>query len=213
MSMSRIIKLLRYFFKYLTFSGFVSTIKTTLFRNDLIYVFYVDIETINQANHDNLSYKNHSIDGVIIKKGVIDELDDFCRRTGENAWEFYCHKFDGVKEFFIARDSDTIRHIAWVYKKDDPNRLLILGERDALLQYGLTLPQCRGLGLAPAVQREVMRYLKEQGCKRMYSLVQSRNQSSIRSLKKGGFVQVGKVRLIKIFGFQVSKKLDVSKMS
>jgi len=208
----RTVKLLSYLFVNLTLSDIMRTLKSTLFKNDLIYVFAIDIETIPESVLEAKLDLGEENNKVILKKGEIEELEEFSNRTGEIAWEFNCHRFDGVKEFFIARDPDMIRHIAWIYKSNDTNRYMILGERDALLQYGLTLQQFRGQGLAPAVQKEVMRYLKAKGIKRMFSLVESHNQASIRSLEKGGFVKVGRVRFVKVFGLQVSKKLNVAAM-
>ncbi len=210
---NRLLNLLSHLFKSLSFADFIVTIKSALFRNEMIYVYAVDIKNSTRSVAEPIFYEGKSDSVVIIKKGEIKELDEFRNKANESAWEFNCHRFDGVKDFFIAADASTIRHIAWLYKRQDPNRFVILGEKDALLQYGLTLPQFRGQGLAPAVQHEVMRYLREQGFKRMFSLVKSDNKASIKSLEKGGFSKVGQIRFIKIFGIQVSKKLDVSELN
>ncbi len=207
---NRALKLLVHLFKNQTFSELIVTIKSALFRNELIYIYAVDVDAMTENIAEPIHYGGENNNAVIIKKGEIKELEDFCKSAGETAWEFNCHKYDGVNDFFVATDSNMIRHIAWLYKRHDPNRFMILGERDALLQYGLTLPQFRGQGLAPAVQQAAMRYLKDQGFKRMFSLVKSGNQASIRSLEKGGFVKVGQIRFLKVLGVQFSKKINVS---
>ena len=208
----RAIKLLSDLFKNHTFIDFIKTIKTAIFRNDLIYVFAIDTDALIQNGSGNSLHGIDADHGVVIKKGDINELNDFCNRTGENAWEFKCYKYDGVKDFFIARDANTIRCITWIYRKDDFNRFLIMGEEDALLQYGLTLPQYRGQRLLPAVLQAIAKYLKNQGCKKVYVLIECRNNASIKGTTRAGFVKVGQMRLIKIFGIQISKKLDVSKI-
>lgn len=206
----RSIKLLSYLFKNLTFSDFVTTIKTTLFRNDLIYVFRINTETIAKDVAETATSHGEKDDKVIIKKGEIEELEDFCKGTGQNAWEFNCNKFDGVKDFFIARDADTIQSVTWIYKRSDRNRFVILGNKDALLQYGLTLPEFRGKGLYPAVQKAAVQYLREQGYQKILVLVDSHNKASQNSQTKAGFCKIGEVRFKKAFGLQISKKLDAS---
>jgi len=197
-----------YLFKNSTLADFVGTIKSTLFRNDLIYVFAIDTETMSKDVLKTTTSTGEKDNKVIIKKGEIEELEEFCKRTGANAWEFNCHTFDGVKDFFIAKDADTIQCITWIYKSRDQNRFLMLGDQNALLQYGLTLPEYRGKGLYPSVQRAAVQYLREQGYRKVYVLVHSLNAESQSSQTKAGFCKVGEYRFRKIFGLQVSRKYD-----
>lgn len=206
----RSVKLLSYLFKNLTLADFIGTIKATLFKDDLIYVFAIDTETIAEDVVETAASHSERNNKVIIKKGEIEELEDFCKRTGQNAWEFNCNKFDGVKDFFIARDVDTIQSVTWIYKRSDQNRFVILGNKDALLQYGLTLSEFRGKGLYPAVQKAAVQYLREQGYQKVLVLVDSHNKASQNSQAKAGFCKIGEVRFRKVFGLQISNKIDVS---
>ncbi len=212
MRITRTMKLLSYLMQNLTFLEFISTIWTTLFRNDLIYVFAVDPYTLMRSTSDTEDNLCGVDKNVIIRKGEIAELDEYCNRTGASAWEFNCHKFDKVEDFFIARDSDTIQCITWIYKRNDPNRYLILGERDVLLLFSLTLPEYRGRGLYSSLLRSQANYLSKQGFKRIYGLAEHTNSASIRGMQKAGFVKVGNVRLVKLFGIQLSRKLDLTKI-
>lgn len=210
--LKRNIRILFDIYKKTTFLEFIRTMSGALFRNELIYIYAIDVATlsgiIKEMNRDN------DTDGkVIIKKGEIEELEAYCKRANAKAWEFYCHRYDGVDEFFIAKDGDTICCITWIYKKNDPNRFLILGETDALVQYGLTLPQYRGHGLLPAVLQAIAQYLGTQGYRRVYGMILESNRSSIRGTTKAGFVKVGEVRYRKILGMQFSGKHDVSRLS
>jgi RimJ/RimL family protein N-acetyltransferase len=178
----------------------------------MIYVFVRDTETFAKDIVGKTTSRGEKDDKVIIKKGEIDELDEFCKRTGASAWEFNCHKFDGVKDFFIARDDDTIQCITWIYRKADSNRFLVLGKKDALLQFGMTLPEFRGRGLYSATLLAAAKYLGEQGYRRVFGLVECSNQVSIKGFEKAHYVKVAEICLRKVFGIQVSRKLDVSKM-
>lgn len=205
------IAIIYYLFKNISFADIVRTIKTTLFRNDLIYVFSIDTNQLIKETDNDVFTKCKSNE-IEIRKGHVDELDEYCKKCNQRAWEYQCHKFDDVKDFFIARNDDTIMCITWIYKKGDPNRFLIMGDKQALLQYGLTLPEFRGCGLLPAVLKAIAKYLKNQGCEKVYGLIHHKNSSSIKGTTKAGFVKVGQLHLIKIFGIQISRKLDVSKL-
>jgi len=213
MRIKRTITLLSYLIKNLTFSQFIGTIKTTLFRNQLIYVLAIDPHNLTRSTSAAENHVSDSGKKVMIKKGEIEELNEFCSRTGENAWEFNCYNIDGVKDFFIAHDANVIQCIVWIYGKYDPSRLLVLREKDAILQYGLTLSQFRGRGLLPSVEIAAVRHLHRQGFQRVFVTVDSRNKASLRSQEKVGFVKVGEVRLRKVFGLQISRKLDMSQIS
>ena len=208
----RAIEILFHLFKKHKLALLIQTIGSTLFRNDLLNVYAISADLLIKDNSDYILQKEGGVESVLVKKGNIEELDDFCRRKGASAWEFRCHHYDGVKDFFIARDADTIQCITWIYVRADKNRFLVLGENDALLQYGLTLPKFRGNGIYPEVQRAAVRYLLERGYHKVFVLVDQNNSASARSQEKVGFVKISQIRMIKIFGMQVSRKLDVSKL-
>ena len=212
MKFTRAIRLLSYFGKNLTVSDSLGTLRKALFRNDLMFVYCLEMRGSNPACLSMETEKEEGRNGVEIEKGGIAELEEFCARTGATAWEFNRHKFDGVKDFFVARGVDMIQSISWIYRRSDPNRFLILGERHALLQYGLTLPQFRGRGLYTAVQKAAAEYLYEQGVNTVFVLVESRNKASQRSQEKAGFVKVREMHLKKVLGVQVSRKLHASRI-
>lgn len=184
------------------FSG-LHSIVTAMFRNDPILVFCLDIENLEDSDSGDVS-------GLVIRKGEVSELDSLRMEMESVPWEFSCHTYDGVTDFFVGCDGSRIVSIVWIYYKDDPNRLLKLGSRDAELKYGLTLPEYRGRGLLPRILRAQSRFLRERGIRRMYACIHEQNRSSIRGTMKAGFKLAGKCRLLKLFGVQVSKRFVTS---
>ena len=192
-------------YENLSFKNFIATIITALFRNDIILVYAIDIKNFDLPPVD-------SVDGVVIRKGKIEDFDRVSDKLDFVPWEFSCHKFDGVKDFFVAIDNNWIQSITWIYYKDDHNRILSLGENDVLLLYSLTLPQFRGHGLYPKILKASAAYLINNGYKRIFGLVEINNSSSIRGLEKAGYKIVGKTHLRKFFGIQISSRFDTSKI-
>ena len=186
--------------KFAAFQG----IMTAMFRNDPILVFCLDTEILEDFDSCDVS-------GFVVRKGEISELDSLKMEMESVPWEFSCHEYDGVTDFFVGCDGSRIVSIVWICYKDDPNRLLKLGSRDAELKYGLTLPEYRGRGLLPRILRAQARFLRERGIRRMYACIHEQNRSSIRGTMKAGFKLAGKCRLLKLFGVQVSKRFVTSK--
>lgn len=174
-----------------------------MFRNDPILVFCLDIEKLDDLDSGDLS-------DLVVRKGEVSELDRLKMEMKAVPWEFSCHEYDGVKDFFVGCDGSKIVSIVWVYYKDDPNRLLKLGSRDVEVKYGLTLPEYRGRGLLPRILRAQAGYLKERGIRCMYACIHEQNRASIRGTMKAGFKLVGRCRLVKLFGVHVSRRFVTS---
>lgn len=198
-STNRILDIAKYEFQGLTQREFLSLIWKSLFRNDAVFIYSLKLF---QLEDKNPSASNN----VTIRKGNISDLLKMEQQVSHLPWEFRCHKYDGVKDFFVAEDSVNIQHISWIYYHDDPNRNLILSPRDAEIKYCLTLPAFRGKGLYPNVLKVVAKYLKEKAFWRVFISVKADNPVSIRGIEKAGFEYLAKINLRKIMGCQVSKR-------
>jgi RimJ/RimL family protein N-acetyltransferase len=189
----------------LSLNEIMALMKKSLFRDEPILVYSVNVSQIEEKQ-----WKEKDIMGV--RKGDALELEQLSSQFRPVPWEFQCHHYDRVKDFFIVYDNDGIQHISWIYYKGDPNRILSLGTQDAEIKYSLTLPPFRGRGLYPKALKAVVRYLAQQGLHRVFISVQEDNQASIRGIEKAGFKLVGEIRLRKLAGLQVSKKLDTKEV-
>ena len=185
--------------KGLTFRDVLALVKSSLFRNDPMIIYLLETSQVEEVT-------DNALGKTIIRKGNIEKLKEINRRFKRIPWEFQCHKYDNVKDFFIASDGDEIQHIIWIYYQHDPNRFIRLGPNDAEVKYGLTLSPYRGQRIFPNALKTLTRYLKQKGFSRLYGFVHVDNHPSIRGLEKAGFKRIGRIRLRKVMGIQVSRK-------
>jgi RimJ/RimL family protein N-acetyltransferase len=196
---SKIIRLLR----ELPFREFLALCRSVVFVYSPYYVYLFN-------DNWNSDHNVKSEEDVKIEKGRIAELDKLQNRLSPLPWEFQCHLQDGVNEFFVAKNSQGIQHISWIYFAEHPNRLLSLQTDEVEIKYCLTLPPFRGRGIYPEVIRHMISYLSMRDVKRIFMCVRRNNLPSIRGIEKAGFRRVGKFRLIRILGVQVSSRLNTS---
>jgi RimJ/RimL family protein N-acetyltransferase len=187
----------------LSFVDFLSVVKQSLFRDDPILIYALETSQVERRG-------NNASSAMDIRKGNILELEKNYCRFKSVPWEFQCHQYDGVKDFFIASNAEGVQHITWIYYQNDPNRFIRLGHGDAELKYALTLPLFRGQGLLPEVLKAVVRYLGQKGFKRAFTCVHIDNRPSIRGVEKAGFKFIDRIRLRKILGIQISKRYVLS---
>jgi GNAT superfamily N-acetyltransferase len=199
--MARLIKILISQFKELSLSEFIFLLSRSFYYCDPILIYMREIK------NNNLNIKQE-LDGFIIEKGEISDLENMRGSLNPLPWEFQCHQFDNVEDFFIARNNDGIQHISWIYYHNNHNRILSLGANEAEVKFCLTLPAARGLGVYPKVINSIAQFLHQKGINRIFMCVHEENQPSIRGIEKAGFHRVGKIQLSKILGFQVSKRFD-----
>jgi RimJ/RimL family protein N-acetyltransferase len=181
------------------FKEVINSIKLALFRDEPMIIYLLEISQSDKID-PGISGKTN------VQKGNLKELEEINKDIEHVPWEFQCHQYDGVKDFFIASDGKEIQHIIWIYYQNDPNRLVRLGPKDAEVKYGLTLPAFRGQGIYPMVLKTLLRYLKQKGFRRVYGFVHKDNHSSMRGIEKAGFRRVGRIRLRKVLGIQISRR-------
>ena len=183
----------------LALADFLALVKLLLFRDDPVFIYALDTSQVEKIEDNAL--------GVIdIRKGNIGELEENNMHYERVPWEFRCHEYDGVKDFFVATDCEGIQHISWIYYQNDHNRFIRLGHADAEIKYCLTLPPFRGQGLYPIVLKTIVRHLSSEGFHRVFICVHKDNQPSIRGIEKAGFKRIGRIRFIKVIGVQLSER-------
>lgn len=187
----------------LSFTEIMALMKKSLFRDEPILVYSLNVSEIDGKQEDKWG-------AMGVRKGDAIELEQLSDHFRPLPWEFQCHHYDRVKDFFIADDSGGIQHISWIYYKGDSNRILCLGAQDAEIKYSLTLAPFRGRGLFPRVLKAIALFLSQQGIRRAFICVQKGNSPSIKGIEKAGFECVGEVRLRKLMGFQISRRLNIS---
>jgi len=137
-----------------------------------------------------------------IIKPTIDELDRL--RSGKDLpREFYYDKIHGIKKCYIVLCQNELAYIHWVYLKGDKNRFLVLSDDVAELNYNTTLPKFRGRKLMAKMVAYIVRDLKKEGYKKVVGLTHSQNIASIKSVKRAGFKELGKVKAFGPFNMKV----------
>ena len=197
--MERQFKIAKYIFNEMKFVDILKTIFKSLYRNQLILVYSNELEQINF----NEIVINQKYD---IRKGTINDLEHIDDLEKIVPWEFRCHQFDNVQDYFICTCDNRTQHISWIYYRRDPNRIIMLKPNEAEIKYCLTSKKYRGHGIYPAVLNVISNYLYNKGYVRVYVCVNNDNYASIRGIEKAGFKLVGKVKLKKIIGFQISRR-------
>lgn len=151
-------------------------------------------------------------DGEKIEKGNISTLALAEQKKAPLPWEFKCHKYDKVEDFFIVSDGEGIQHISWIYFHHHRNRILSLSEDEAEIKFCLTLPKFRGQGIYPKVLCAIKDYLISVAVRRVFICADRNNHPSIRGIEKAGFKRAGEVRLRKFMGIQISSRLDTKRI-
>jgi RimJ/RimL family protein N-acetyltransferase len=203
--MLRKIKIVFNQFKELSFKQFLMLIFQNLYQNDSMLIYVYDLKEAQTTS-------NAPLENFVIQKGEISELEKLGKQFDPIPWELKCNEYDGVEDFFIVRNGDSLQHINWIYYSHHHNRNLILGKKEAEFKFGLTFPQYRGRGLQPLVLDAMAQYLQKKGFQRVFACVLPENKPSIRGIEKAGFKRVGKTRLRKILGVRISKKINTSEI-
>jgi RimJ/RimL family protein N-acetyltransferase len=202
-TISRGISILKDRYRSLSILELIALLWNALFKNERILVYCISLQ------------KSDTVDGsasspFAIVKGELADLERARKKLERIPWELKCDIYDGVKDFFIFRDTQNgaIGHISWLYYKNDANRTLRLGDKECEIMFCLTLPEFRGKGLYPSALQGIQRYLKGRGYEKCFICATDDNLASIRGIEKSGFRLVGRTRLRKIFGFQISPRCD-----
>ena len=200
----RAIFILKDRFRNLSILELIPLLWLFLFKSERRLVYCISLQKSDAVD------RNESSPFPIVK-GELADLERARKQLKRVPWEFNCDLYDGVKDFFVFRgtESGAIRHISWIYYKGHPNRTLRLGDKECEITNCLTLPEYRGKGLYPAALRAIQRYVKERGYETCFIYTRDDNLPSIRGIEKSGFHFVGQAFLLKIFGFQINLRRDM----
>jgi RimJ/RimL family protein N-acetyltransferase len=190
-------------FNKVSLKDFLLLVLTSLFCCDTILIYKNKISLNVQMDLDENTNS--------IVKGKIEDLDAYRRGEEHDYWEFNCHKYDHIEDFFVSAADNTIQHISWLYDHNSPNRIINLAPSQVEIKYCLTLPAYRGQGIYPRVLKHITEYCREQYVTDIFMAVDRDNFASIRGIEKAGFTKVHKMKLVKIFGLQLTRKYDGSK--
>jgi RimJ/RimL family protein N-acetyltransferase len=176
-----------------------SAIMRSLFRNDLIAIYVTDFDSrASMAPVDE--------EQELIRKGSGEDLRALTQMAGRAIWEFNRDRHDGVTDFFVCDAEGAIGHISWIYYRSSPNRVLNLANDEAEIKYSFTLEALRGRGLYPKTLRIIQAYLARSGFARVFICAHAGNHASIRGIEKAGFRLAARRRLVKVLGFQVTRR-------
>jgi RimJ/RimL family protein N-acetyltransferase len=131
---------------------------------------------------------------IVVKNVPIEILKEIRESKEKMPMEFYCDLFDGAKTCFIGFVNGQPAHISWVYFQEQLSNFFKLSEKEAELNYSITLPEFRGLSLFRLVTANIFQWLKQNNYERMFASPHSDNIASIKSLKRSGFKKYGEVR-------------------
>lgn len=202
--MLRLIKILISQCRNRSFLEFISVLLKSLFKVEKVLIYAKELDT----NYNSTVYSD--LDKYIIK-GDLNELESIRKNMVSPPWEFNCHLYDCVTDFFIYKNNEgVITHISWIYYMNNPNRIINLGKKECEIKYSLTLPHYRGKGMYPATLVKIQGYLKENGYRRVFICVNKDNISSIKGIEKTGFKFITNIILIKVIGFQYNKNFSFS---
>jgi RimJ/RimL family protein N-acetyltransferase len=196
----RSIRILQSEFRNRSFSDFIRILFSAVFAADEIRIY------VKELDSEKFSEVNCELQHNIIKGDLV-ELDDIRKEMESAPWEFSCHEYDGVKDFFMFKDDNhVIGHITWIYYKGDPSRDINLGLKEAELKYGLTHEKYRGKRLQPAALVECQKYLRANGYERVLTCVLENNHPSIKAVERAGFKLTKRKISVKLCGIRVTRR-------
>jgi RimJ/RimL family protein N-acetyltransferase len=144
---------------------------------------------LERINLENLGKYNHSIPERII------------------------NPIEGGNECFIFVNNKKIVHLSRIrYDKlymPEVNLNILLNEKEACIFDCYTDEDYRGLGLYPAMLSEILNYLKQKDFTKSYIYCDSKNEKSIRGIKKAGFREYKIISYLNILGFRKKEEKQI----
>ena len=109
--------------------------------------------------------------------------------------------------FFIAKINDKIIHQMWSSFKDNYvpllNKKIVLKEREAYIYHAYTAPEFRGNNIHAAVIRKALGYLKGQGYRRCFSVVNLKGNQVTKAYERiSGTVKGTIISYWRILGYK-----------
>lgn len=144
---------------------------------------------------------------IVIRRG----LDALVRARANLAAprQFYEDRVRRARRPYLGFWNGSVGHISWMFTHEDRTRLIRLHPGEVELDGAYTFPDHRGRGLLAAVERAILGDAKRKGAHVAYTHVAVENRSSLRGVRKAGFLPVGIVRLRWFLGFAFIRYIPV----
>jgi predicted GNAT family acetyltransferase len=143
---------------------------------------------------------------VTIRAAVEDDLDKFKGIVNERKIKLFRKRFKKDRICFIALDQEKIAYFGWISFDDEYESIFQIrvkvNHKEAYWFDCHTTPQYRHNGLHSAITAKALIYLKDRGCKKVFTHVMKDNSYSRKAFKKVGFKEKRMVTLIKLFNFK-----------
>jgi len=120
-------------------------------------------------------------------------------------------KFDTIAEerfkighiCIVSDMHGDIVHLKWIAFNEayagELERKLRIDPDSAYIYDTYTVPEYRGLGIAPKVMEKAFSYLYERGIRKVYVCIRHNNFPSLRAAQKEGFRKIGSITYTRIF--------------
>jgi RimJ/RimL family protein N-acetyltransferase len=158
-------------------------------------------EIIFEKTLDDTSFKTEAkvdIDVTIVQRNGFPKITNKLKKFNVNI-QRNCRTADICAIAEIDGDPVHVRavklnefYVEWI------ERTIQVGSDSAYLYGAYTVPEYRGLGVAPKVTEKVLFYLSQIGIRKVYALIQSNNFPSLRYAQKVGYTKIGTVTFIRI---------------
>lgn len=124
-----------------------------------------------------------------------DEIDDYIRFRPDADYTTIQHRLDKNAWCFVARHENRIVHSIWAFAKsawiDYLKCCIQLSDNEIILLDSFTLPEFRGLNIAPARGVFLMQYFKNLGYCRLLGVVHKDNKPAFGPAEKTGWIPCG----------------------
>ena len=133
---------------------------------------------------------------ILIKQISLQQLKEIRQNYPKLPEEFFCDIFKCSKTCFVGFVGEKVAHIMWVFFPGDGSRFFKLREKEAEINYIVTLPEFRGLNLYPLTVKAVSHWLRENDFVKVYVVSHEKNINAIKAIAKCGFQKIGEIKHI-----------------
>jgi GNAT superfamily N-acetyltransferase len=133
-------------------------------------------------------------DDILIKQISLQELREIRQNYPKLPEEFFCDIFEGAKTCFVGFVDGKVAHIMWIFFSEDRSRFFNLKEKEAEINYAVTLREFRGLNLYPLTVKSIINWLRENRYKWLYGAIHEKNINAINAIGKCGFEKIGEIK-------------------
>jgi len=172
---------------YIKVHGFGAYLKKVLLLIAEVFVkhreavlFEKDLSEIPELIHPKI--------GVDIQMGTDNDVPRLRRLLPQYSARIFRNRLSRGDIFFIARIDRRIVHQVWIAFRDKYvpllNRRIILRQGETYRYHGYTDPEFRNRNIATAVRSRVLRYVKAQGYRKSYFLVDSKTHQLTKAHEK-----------------------------